>query len=563
MAFHNPILPGGDKQNPLQMSPQANPLETYQGGNNNGRGAKITTGFGNSERSNDKNDKRPAGRTNKPRGGRRIGGRNGRRGNSNKRPTYTIVPPRGGGGSNDQITNTRFRDSYPTGPYEIQGGNSPTVWNGIPDTTTDRNIDVVPRVQVPSKTNVDNKLCIEVRMLNLNLGQSLSSEPGPKWSTARIKPNPYAISFQILFDSWYAQIIDNTNAARGALVSFNKQAVLEYLDTVIYCYDLLIQLEVIQAWSPENQDFYDPVLQRLATNSSLSGVLDLRIRLRDALRRHVIPVNVSKYIRWIRENKLANPDPSSLKLSFKSIEILTLIGAGINPKFTDSDFLLRIDDVVKSCGALEQQIGHYLSTRCDNIQCIPVPHACELLHREASFHQPWLNIFQNRALSVGRYIPPAKKGEPTTIKEFRSPLVSSQSNSISIAVDRNNLDGLVLSNVGNMFIDAPYGLPLEQSWVDPPVLPGQKDKTIPYSSVWTLIVDENDTLNYEFHPVIKWYEFNPSSTYKYTDASSGTNDAPDTSYVTQFCDQRTDNRYVGYNNVAQAQKAEFRNLFTN
>jgi hypothetical protein len=269
------------------ISPQTLPqtqlqVDPIQGGNQ----AQIRTNNRNANVPNE--NTRPS--------GQRVGGRvNNRRVNNNNRPipVAPIMRVRNGDRRNNNSNLNVVAGDF---GFNIDGSKSPNIYQGHHDLTLFRDYNK-NSVRNPDTGLNQNNYTNAIKMLTINFGESIDGTSG------------YFDAFNIIQNKIERSIIASTKASKGALDIITGSNVRKYLDTVIQAYDFLIELEVMQAWDPESNRYYDKTLRGLASSMSVANVLETRNQLRMALIPHVLPMQWMQYIKWLRETKLQNEVP--------------------------------------------------------------------------------------------------------------------------------------------------------------------------------------------------------------------------------------------------------------
>lgn len=366
MAFLPSIGVGTKKFQTPAMTPYPE-LQPQMLTPNQGRRANVITS--NANASSPQTNSKPA--------GRRAGGR-AKRDTTSKAPTnrYSVIPTRmsdkGGSKSSLNITPSDFG-------FDIQGANSPTPYQGKRDTTLFRDYNQKSIITKSDKVISTNAISNSIKCLNVDLKQSLQYYFDEAW---------VVIKNDIARD-----IVSNTRAAKGAMDVLDD--ITGYFDKVIRAYDLLIELEVMQAWTPSSNDYYDRSFRALAVAVSTPLILEYRAKLRQALIPHVLPLDWMMYIKWLRETKLSNGTPESTKLRFNSLEGVSLIDAA----FTSTPLTKWTDKVESTITALNNTNVAIPATLINNVNCVNLKNVKEYytgVHNSAVYDPDFNDIFNNR-----------------------------------------------------------------------------------------------------------------------------------------------------------------------
>jgi len=319
-------------------------------------------------------------RTNTKPSGRRAGGK-GKRNTKTNVPNNKYLPiptrmnDRDGSKSSLNITSSDFG-------YDIQGATQATPYQGKRDTTLFRDYNQPSKINYDEEVISTNAISNSIKLLDINLKASL------QWG--------YQEAWTVILNMMTRDVISNTRAAAGAMNILSD--ITKYFNTVIPAYDLLIELEVIQAWSPASNDYYDRSLRALAVAASPPDILEYRAQLRQALIPHVLPHDWMMYIKWLRETKLQNTTPESTKLRFNSRYGVALIN-GLFKGTSIDDWTGRVNSVITDLNALNPAIP---ATLINNVNCVQLKNVKDYytgVHNSATYDPDFNDIFNNRVIT--------------------------------------------------------------------------------------------------------------------------------------------------------------------
>jgi len=411
--------------------------------------------------------------------GRRTGGKSGVRNKYKDLGVPVTVAPNRRGGNNN---------SYPlkltTGDFSqnIDGTNSPVNFNDRRDTTIFRDFNQRSRYFGETDEVLQNDVTNSLKLLEINLNDSF------------IYPDSFGEGWDVIRNAMTRDIIGNTKSAKGALDILDD--VQDYFSTVCDAFDLLIELEVMQAWSPSEKESYNRSYRAIAEFTSVPEILNYRSRLRQALIPHVLPFEWMEYIKWIRETKLESPVKQSGKLRFISSAGAHLID-DLYRGNTPTDWQTRITDAVIALNNLKAQIPAILLYNVESVDLRNVKDCYTGVHNSAAFDADWNDIFNNR---VHTWV---KAGGQTA----QYPSISSTSKVYaSFSTDTPILMALGALNRQHLG----YGLPLEG-----PVTTAQLGSQGLANSVFQITETFNSSTGstHTIRGLEKWYEFSDSSTH--------------------------------------------------
>lgn len=311
--------------------------------------------------------------------GKRIGGKV-KRDNKTKEPNkyITMVNRNKGGGSNKSDLTVTAGDFG----FNIDGSSQATSYEGKRDQTLFRDYNQQSTIATSTtQTIATNSISNSLKLLDINLEQSLISGYNQAWT--------------VIKNCITRDIVSNTRAAKGAMDLLNEITV--YLSDVSHAFDLLIELEVMQAWSPSTNDYYDRSMRAIASGTSTPEILELRAKLRQALIPHVLPHDWMMYIKWLRETKLQNSTPESTKLRFISSVGASLIDDTFRGN-TPTDWTSQVNSTISDLENLNPAIA---ATLINNVDCVNLKNVKDYytgVHNSASFDPNYNDIFNNRVI---------------------------------------------------------------------------------------------------------------------------------------------------------------------
>jgi hypothetical protein len=367
MAFIPGILPVVDTRSNPAMSPQINPLE---GGKlERGTKAVVRTQTNSKANNNDREQDKRTGRRDSPM--RRMP-------NERRLKTADRFEIRGKG--KYTLTSSDFG-------FEIQGSSTPTLYTASKDQTLFRDYNQGGSLPAVSLTESVNSVTNSIKLLRIDLAEGIAISRG------------YAEAWKDIVALMKNDVIVNTKSAKGATDRITEPAMRNYFSVVSRAFDMLIQLEVIQAWSPASNDYYDSSLRQLSAKSATPELLRARTTLRQALIPHVLPRKLTTYIRWIRETKLRNQSPESTKLRFSSQPFITL-SVNLVDGHPYTSFLASITNIVAEVDALEGFLPAILINNVDCVDLIHVKEQYNMIHNSAVYDPEFNNIWNNRSVAI-------------------------------------------------------------------------------------------------------------------------------------------------------------------
>lgn len=465
MAFN--LTPGIGKTN---LKPAITPISQFQPQmemSKPGRTAKVISNANASTNTNSRTS------------GRRVGGKTGTR---NKYKDLdvpaTIVPNRRGGSNNSYPLKLTAGDFS----QNIDGINTPVNFSDKRDQTLFRDYNQRSTYFSDDDELNSNDVTNSLKLLEINLNDSFTY------------PDSFAEGWDVIRNAMTRDIIGNTKSAKGALDILDD--VQDYFSIVCDAFDLLIELEVMQAWSPQDKESYNRAYRAIAEATAAPEILNYRSKLRQALIPHVLPYEWMEYIKWIRETKLENPTKQSSKLRFISSAGAHLIDDLYNGN-TPTDWQDRVTDTITSLNNLKAQIPAILLYNVDSVDLRNVKECYTGVHNSASFDSDFNDIFNNRVhtwQSVGG-----------TLAQY--PMISAVSKCYaSFSTDTPILMALGALNRQRLG----YGLPLEGK-VSTAKVGGQGLA----NSVFQITEKFNGTTGtvHTIRGLEKWFEFSDSSTH--------------------------------------------------
>jgi hypothetical protein len=322
--------------------------------------------------------------------------------------------------------------------FEILGSSTPTIYSGSKDHTLFRDYNQGGSLPDIASSESVNTVSNSIKLLDLDFAQSITISRGfdQAWRT---------IAGMIRKD-----IIINTNSAKGAIDRVDDANMLSYFDIVSRGFDMLIQLEVLQAWNPASNDYFDTSLRQLSAKACTAELLRARTSLRQALSPHVLPDKMMEYIRWIRETKLRNTSPESTKERFIDTKFLNLYYR-ISTAQSPHAFIAHLDTMVAQIHALDEILPALLINKVDCTTLRDVKEEYNNVHNSAVYDPEFNNIWTNRsvATTIGgttpnySVFPRYQDGKGIASFETTNPTV------------------LALTTIGQQQLPATSGLPLE------------------------------------------------------------------------------------------------------
>jgi hypothetical protein len=368
MAFIPGILPYTDtSRGKLQISPQVNPSSE---GVEEKRGSKAEVRTRTNSKSNTSRDQ---------------GSRDGRQQDYNRRQTSRapkLTKSRDFGKLKPKASFTLNASDF---GFDILGSSTPTVYTASQDQTLFRDYNVRGSLPALEHDNSVNDVTNAIKLLDINFSESVTLARG------------YSDSWNEITDMIQKEVSFNTKSAKGALDRISASNLLNYLNVVSEAFDFAVQLEVLQAWNPTSNDYYDSSLRQLASLACTPELLRARTSLRAALLPHVLPEKWMTYIRWIRETKLRNICPESTKERFISVKFAELtdhLSAGTAP----TSFIAEIGVIVAKLRILDPFTSSIILNNADSINFSPVKDKYNHIHNSAVYDGEFNNVWTNRCV---------------------------------------------------------------------------------------------------------------------------------------------------------------------
>jgi hypothetical protein len=322
--------------------------------------------------------------------------------------------------------------------FEILGSSTPTIYTGSKDQTLFRDYNQGGTLPVVSTLKSVNTVSNSIKLLDINFAESIDISRGYKeaWFT---------IAGMIRKD-----VVINTKSSKGAIDRIDTANLLSYHDIVSRGFDMLIQLEVLQAWNPASNDYFDSCLRQLSAKACTPELLRARTSLRQVLIPHVLPDKMLEYTRWLRETKLRNTSPESTKERFVDKNFLDLyyyLTVGVPP----APFLAKVTALIAEIYALDEILPAIL---INNVECTSyrnVKEAYNNVHNSAVYDPEFNNIWTNRSVvsTVGGLNP-----DFTVFPRYED------GNGIA-SFETTNPTVLALATLGQQQVPSTSGLPLE------------------------------------------------------------------------------------------------------
>jgi hypothetical protein len=479
---------------------------------------------GSGKNSNDKHYKHS--QANQPRTGKRVGGRNGM-----KRPTVTNKAPRNGlpivafpvGSDGNPATSTTDRRSDFS--YEITGQPAPTDFSGVRDNTLFKDWNrqqVIPKLGTTENTNACNSY---TKILTCDFKDN-------------IKDPSYATEWELVYSNIIRDVIQNTNASKGAFDVLNYTNLTNYIHEVARLYTYLYELEVIMGWSPSNHEDTNAPQRHLAEQVANETFLNQRTQMREVLRSAVLPLPMMKYLRWLREYKRSNAMPESPKLAFRTQVGIDLINKAYDGDATQADYWNQnIASSIAAVRLLDARIPALLSLKVDCVNFVPVKDyygsACNMAVYDPEFN----NIFNNRLWVRGPV------GSTAIFPKVTTTSIAAFNTETPLALSLANLS----TQISKDFAD----LPLENR--DGPKTFKLPSSTVDFSHFYAAS-NAGNVQPYLLNPVKHWFESGNDSTYIVDDATTVKGIAiPKGDTLQMF--------YPGVSNINMAKRMSFSQLF--
>jgi hypothetical protein len=312
--------------------------------------------------------------------GQRTGGKTKTKRGTKSAPVpnrYAVIPD-----MKDRDDKRRLNITLSDFGYDIQGTNQAAKYQGKRDTTLFRDYNQQSQITTEPEIAI-NAITNSIKLLDIDFNQSLNFEG-------------FKDAWNVILNMITRDIVSNTRAASGALTILPD--ITNYFSTVAGAFDLLIELEVIQAWSPSSNDYYDRSFRALAVAASTPEILEFRANLRQALIPHVLPHDWMTYIKWLRETKLQNATPESTKLRFHSQHGVALI----NGLFTSTSIQSWTDQVAAIITELNELKVQIPAVLINNVNCVQLKNVKEYytgVHNSAVYDPDFNDVFNNRILA--------------------------------------------------------------------------------------------------------------------------------------------------------------------
>jgi hypothetical protein len=322
--------------------------------------------------------------------------------------------------------------------FEIQGSSSPTIYSGSKDQTLFRDYNQGGHLPETWPSNSVNSVTNSIKLLDIDFSQSISPSRG------------YSEAWNVIADLMYTDVIINTKSAKGALDRMSNAMLLNYFSVVSRGFDMLIQLEVLQAWNPSDNEYFDASLRQLSAKACTPELLRARTTLRQALIPHILPDKMLDYIRWIRETKLRNTSPESTKERFVDRQYLNLyyhLTVGQPPTLYFSQIAAMVTEITNLDKAMSAILIN--NVECSNLRYVKEEY--NNVHNSAAYDPEFNNVWTNR--SVGSH----EGGSSPTLKIFPH----YQDGNGTASFETTNPTVLALTTIGQQQLPATSGLPLE------------------------------------------------------------------------------------------------------
>lgn len=370
MSFTNlPILNKGIV-NPA-MSPQTLPqMEMAQTPNR----AQIRTNV--NANMNESRNSKPS--------GRRAGGK-GKSRKTNQRPSTPVAMF-----TRNRSDDTKSRSSLTVNQsdfgYDIGGSNTPASFSGSVDQTLFRDYNIVSKINDQGMTKlISNNITNTIKSLSLDLNASLANSGN------------YKSAYEVIYNIIYRDVASSTRGAAGALRAIERTGLMDYLTLVVGGFDILIDLETLQAWDPSDTSSFDRSLRKLASLASTTQLLEVRTKLRQSLIPHVLPLGWMKYIKWLRQTHLSGPASESTKLRFNSAKTINLIDL-LSGNKDITVWAKDITDLADKISATDPSIPAIIMSNVTTVPFGNVKDHYSDVYKSASYDPEFCNLFNNRTV---------------------------------------------------------------------------------------------------------------------------------------------------------------------
>jgi hypothetical protein len=396
-----------------------------------------------------------------------------------------IVPPINSG--NPRLTTTTTPSDM---SYDISGSGSGTAFSGIVDNTLYK--DWNRREDTPSlgKNLEVNGTTSYTKMLDTDFEDC-------------VKDPDYQTEWSLALNSMIRDIIRNTNASSGALSIATETDITKYIHEVSRLFTFCYEFEVMLSWNPEDHKDTNAALRFLAQQIANETYMDVRTRMRESLRSHVLPEPMLRYMRWLREYKLQNAAPESSKLALRSKTSVDLVESIYNNGDT-SGWLNTINNSITAIEALDPRIPALLLDKVDCINFVMVKDYYANACNHALYDSEYNNIYNNRL-----YV---RKGTSGTAEYF--PQSDASSNAI-VSLNTQTPLALSLTNLYTQIFVKEGALPLENRG-------GSKTHKCP-----------NQTVEYN-HFIVNWGSSQTGHPYEFLGISDWFQTGDDTTWGIEY-----------------------------
>jgi len=371
--------------------------------------------------------------------------------------------------------------------YNIEGQDTPTTYDEYRDTTLFKNWnDNDPGVPKPNDYDARNTIknytkCMEIDLKSCLLDLDYKSE------------------WKVIYNILNRSVLRNTNASAGAMNIITEDKVQNYLHQVSKLYSLLYEYEVITTWNPDTIDQLNAGLRHLGSQAASTNYLDQRRIMREALRPHVLPGKMMKYIRWIHEYKRMNHQNETVVTCFRSPTTISLMDSLYTGSPTGAQtWKDTTKDLVDAVNDLNPSIASLLLDKCDSIKFEPVENWMGMAFRGTTFDAEFNNIYNNRTW--------CEQDSPTDNKKlFPQPV----NGSAIAAFNTVEPFGLSLANLSYQLDAKSAALPLETSG---PSVVSTSDTTTS-DSMWNHFMVYFESNDWKFRQVLNSWEHGDNSNF--------------------------------------------------
>lgn len=366
MAFN--LTPGTGRNN---LKPAMTPISQFQPQmemSNSGRQAKVVQSNANASTN-----------TKSGRSGKRTGGKVTR----NKYKSFDLPVAVAPNNRQNSASHSSLNITSSDFGFDVNGSASPTPYNDKRDQTLFRDYNQRSTLEDGDNQLNTNNVTNSLKLLEINLKDSLYF------------PGAYGEAWDVIRNCITRDIVSNTKSAKGAVDLIDD--IVKYFSSVSSAFDLLIELEVMQAWSPSSNDYYNRSYRALAELTTTPEILEQRARLRQALIPHVLPLEWMNYIKWVRETKLENSTPESVKQRFISSNGALLMNAAFNGA-TPVDWKVEVDNTIQALNNLNSRIPATLLSNVNSVNLKNVKEYYTGVHNSAVFDADYNDVFNNRVI---------------------------------------------------------------------------------------------------------------------------------------------------------------------